>query len=57
MANAAATVLFDFDGTLVRGDCAAAWDPGQGEPTVCTPYSFGEITQKPVPCGGRSMPT
>ena len=20
-----ATVLFDFDGTLVRGDCAAAW--------------------------------
>ncbi len=25
MAAAPATVLFDFDGTLVRGDCAAAW--------------------------------
>lgn len=25
MAGAPATVLFDFDGTLVRGDCAAAW--------------------------------
>lgn len=25
----AATVLFDFDGTLVQGDCAAAWLRGQ----------------------------
>lgn len=34
MAARAATVLFDFDGTLVRGDCAAAWlrDLLRGDP-------------------------